>query len=155
MEFAIALAGFSGIVVALGKQPGRLAPADRFRLLNVLVLAFGAGFMAYLPMGLGHAGLGGSLLWRVCSGALLCFLVLTSVFTTVRIRRLPDDVRILFHPVVFWGSWISNGVGVSAQLLNILGLGFQPQFAAYFLGLVLLLLVAATQFARILFARPE
>jgi hypothetical protein len=28
-EFAIALAGFSGIVVALGKQPGRWAPADR------------------------------------------------------------------------------------------------------------------------------
>ena len=50
---------------------------------------------------------------------------------------------------------ISNGVAVSAQLLNLLGLGFQPQFAAYFLGLVLLLLVAATQFARILFARPE
>ncbi len=63
-EFAIALAGFSGIVVALGKQPGRWAPADRYRLLNVLTFAFGAGFMAYLPMGLAHAGLGGSPLWR-------------------------------------------------------------------------------------------
>ncbi len=155
VEFAIALAGFSGIVVALGKQPGRWAPADRIRVLNVLVFAFGAGFMAYLPMGLAHAGLDGSLLWRVSSGGFLCFLVLTFVFITIRMRRLPDDVRIILHPIVA-GLFITFiVVAALAQLLNILGLGFQPQFASYFLGLVLLLLIGAIQFARILFARPE
>ena len=155
VEFAIALAGFSGIVVALGRQPGRWAPADRIRVLNVLVFAFGAGFMAYLPMGLAHAGLDGSLLWRASSGGFLCFLVLTFVFVTLRMRRLPDDVRIILHPIVAGLFITSMVVAALAQLLNILGLGFQPQFASYFLGLVLLLLLGAIQFARILFARPE
>ena len=42
-----------------------------------------------------------------------------------------------------------------AQLLSLLGLGFQRQFTAYVLGLALLLLIGAIQFARILFARPK
>ena len=154
-EFAIALAGFSGIVVALGKQPGRWAPADRVRLLNVLLYAFTAGFMAYLPMGLAHAGLAGSLLWRVSSAGFLCVFLLGGVFITVNLRGLPDEVRILLNPIVFWASVIFGIIVILAQLLNILGIGFQPQFTAYFLGLVLTLLVGAIQFVRILFARPE
>jgi hypothetical protein len=155
-EFAIALAGFSGIVVALGKQPGRWAAADRFRLLNVLVYAFTVGFMAYLPMGLAHAGLAGSLLWRVSSGGFLCVLLIESVlFLSVIMRAVTDEVRILLNPIIYWTSWIFFAIVMLAQLLNILGLGFQPQFAPYFLGLVLSLLAGSSQFVRILFARPE
>jgi len=42
-----------------------------------------------------------------------------------------------------------------AQLLNLLSLGFQRQLTAYFLGLALLLLIGAIQFAHILLVRPE
>ena len=154
-EFAIALAGFSGIVVALGKQPGRWAPADRYRLLNVLGFAFGAGFMAYLPIGLAHAGLTGSQLWRASSGLFLCFGVLGSGFMVVRTRRLPDNVRALVHPVVRQISYTTSAIGLLVQLANVVGLGFTPQFSAYFLGLVVLLLNGSIQFTRILFVRPE
>jgi hypothetical protein len=155
VEFAITLAGFAGIVVALGKRPGQWAPADRYRLLNILMLSFGAGFMAYLPIGLAHAGLSGSSLWRVSSGGFLCFGVFTGGFTIARTRRLRGEVRVLLNPIVLWMSIVFGGVANLAQLLNVLGLGFQPQFAPYFLGLVLILLMSAIQFVRILFARPE
>ena len=154
-EFAIGLAGFSGIVVALGKRPGRWAPADRIRLLNVLLLAFGAGFMAYFPMVLAHAGLSGSLLWRSSSGGFLCAVIPMILFGLIRMQKLPDDVKGLLHPFVYWLAVISGLVTILAQLLNMVGLGFQPQFAPYFLGLVILLLNGAIQFARMLFARPE
>ena len=154
-EFAIALAGFSGIVVALGKQPGRWAPADRYRLLNVLIFAFGAGFMAYVPMGLAHAGLAGSHLWRVSSGLFLCFAVPGAILMFVRTRALPEDVRSLVNPLVRLISYTTSAVGILAQVLNLLGLGLEPQFSVYFLGLVLLLLNGSIQFTRILFVRPE
>ena len=78
-----------------------------------------------------------------------------SVFTGVRLRGLPDDVRILLHPIVYWATIIFIVIAMIAQFLNILGFGLQPQFASYFLGLVLLLLIGSIHFARILFARPE
>ena len=154
-EFAIALAGFSGIVVALGKQPGRWAPADRYRLLNVLTFAFSAGFMAYLPMGLAHAGLSGSPLWRASSGFFLCFEVVGAAVMIRRTRSLPNDVGAVLHPVVRQISYATSAIAILALLLNTLGLGFRPQFSAYFLGLVILLLNGSIQFTRILFARPD
>ncbi len=154
-EFAIALAGFSGIVVSLGNQPGRWSPADRSRLLNVLLFAFGAGFMAYLPMGLAHSGLTGSPLWRASSGFFLCFGVAGSVFMIRRMRGLPNDVRAVLHPVVRQISYATSAIAILALLLNTLGVGFRPHFSAYFLGLVVLLLNGSIQFTRILFVRPE
>ena len=154
-EFAIALAGFSGVVVALGKQPGRWAPADRYRLLNVLTFAFSSGFMAYLPMGLAHAGLSGSPLWRASSGFFLCFWVIGAAINIPRIRSLPNDVRAVLHPVVRQIAYTTFAIANLVLLLNTLGFGFRPQFSAYFLGLVILLLNGSIQFTRILFARPD
>ena len=154
-EFAIALAGFSGIVVALGKKPGRWAPADRYRLLNVLTFAFGAGFMAYLPMGLAHAGLSDSELWRASSGAFLFFCVAGSVFMIRRMRTLQEDVRSMVNPIVRAISFASSAIAILVLFLNVFGLAFRPQFTPYFIGLMVLLLNGSIQFTRILFVRPE
>ena len=118
VEFAIALAGFSGIVVALGKKPGRWAPADRYRLLNVLTFAFGAGFMAYLPMGIAHAGLSGPELWRVSSGAFLGFGVAGAVFMIRRMRTLEPDVRSMVNPIVRTISFGTTAVAMLVLLLQ-------------------------------------
>jgi len=111
--------------------------------------------MAYLPMVLAHAGLSGSLLWRSSSSGFLCAAVPGGVFLAMRVRRLPGDVRKFFHPLVYWLSAIFGLLVIFVQVLNLMGLLFQPQFAAFFLGLVLLLFIGAIQFTRILFARPE
>ena len=155
VEFSIALAGFSGIVVALGKQAGRWDPADRFRMLNILIIAFGAAFMAYVPMGLAHAGLSGSLLWRLSSGMLASFLTIILVFAILRMRSQPAEIRRLLNPTLRRLLVGGTAFVVLTQLANIVGLGFQPCFVLYFAALVWLLIAAALQFIRILFVRPS
>ena len=111
--------------------------------------------MAYLPMGVAHAGLSDSELWRTSSGAFLCFTLIGGASMTQRMRALPDDVRSLMNPVVRGISLATWFIMMLLQFLNLSGLGFKPQFVPYFLGLVLLLLNGSIQFARILFVRPE
>jgi len=36
-EIALGLAGFTGLLVVLGRQPGRFSPSEAFRLLVLLV----------------------------------------------------------------------------------------------------------------------
>ena len=74
---------------------------------------------------------------------------------TRRTRSLPNDVRAVLHPVVRQISYATSALAILALLLNTLGFGFTPQFSAYFLGLVILLLNGSIQFTRILFARPD
>ena len=111
--------------------------------------------MAYLPMGLAHAGLSDSELWRTSSGAFLCFVLIGGASMTQRMRALPDDVRSVMNPVVRGMSIATWILTMLLLLLNLSGLGFKPQFVPYFVGLVLLLLNGSIQFTRILFVRPE
>ena len=111
--------------------------------------------MAYLPMGVAHAGLSGSDLWRISSGAFLCFMLAGGVSMIHRMRTLPDDVRAVMSPVVRLTSVVTWIIAMFALLLNLSGLGLKPQFFPYFLALVVLLLNGSIQFTRILFIRPE
>ena len=61
-EVGIALAGFSGVVVALGQRSGN--PAGIGRLWLLLAQALGAVIFAFLPLLLESAGLEPSANWR-------------------------------------------------------------------------------------------
>lgn len=48
-EVSIALAGFSGLIVALRKNPGPLTPVQKYRLPVLLALSFGTLFLSFFP----------------------------------------------------------------------------------------------------------
>ena len=48
-EFAIVLAGFSGLVIAIGSNEGRSNPLVKQRTIVMLLLSFSAGFGSLLP----------------------------------------------------------------------------------------------------------
>ena len=49
-ELALGLAGFTGVLVVLGRQPGRFSPAEGFRLAVLLVASLSALFLSLVPL---------------------------------------------------------------------------------------------------------
>ena len=70
-EVGIALAGFSAVVVALGRRSG--GPFKAGRLWLLLAQALGAVIFAFVPLLLDAAGLEPSANWRVTNGAISVF----------------------------------------------------------------------------------
>ena len=51
-EFAIALAGFTGVVVVFGNRAGGWHPIDRYRIIIILLCSIGPAFFSLLPVGI-------------------------------------------------------------------------------------------------------
>ncbi len=83
IEVGIAIAGFTGIVIALSKRD---ANADsRALLISILLLtSIASVFFAFLPMLLSVAGLDDSTVWTASSAAFLAYI---SVVFSYRLRQ--------------------------------------------------------------------
>lgn len=154
-EFAVAIAGFTSVVVVFGHRGGEWRPVDRFRIANALWQSFGAGFFALLPSALQLLGLEGEGLWRVASALLMTFLLGILTLTSRNIRRLEPDDRAFLGRVVPAAMAGGTFVNTALQLWNASGLGPAPGPGLYFVGLLLLLTAAAVAFVRTIFLRPR
>ena len=149
-EIGIALAGFSGVVVALGHRSGRAGGIERLWLL--LAQALGAVIFAFVPLLLEAAGLGASANWRVTNGAI-------SVFGfSILIGILLEQGSLEYRR---WGWWGGIGVTLIAitiyVLLAIHAFGGSPGSGAFLnlLGLVWLLAMASMNFILLLLSEPS
>ncbi len=156
-EIGIALAGFSGVVVALGHRSGRTAGIARLWLL--LAQALGAVIFAFVPLLLEAAGLEPSATWRVTNGAISVFgcSIIIGIFleqgSLILEQSSPRHWR--------WGWWGGIGVTLIAitiyTLLAIHALGGFPSSGAFLnlLGLVWLLAMASMNFILLLVTEPS
>ncbi len=153
-QLALGLAGFTGIVVVFGRQPGRLRPVEVYRLANLLAISCEAMFLALLPFGLYYAGLQEESLWRFSSGFMIGLTVVLlagfSPSTTRFVRETPE----IFNLYVLTFLVTAHIANLVVQFLNVLGVFGRPNLGVYFFGLLWLLLHGFAQFARILFIRP-
>ncbi len=153
-EVGIALAGFSGVVVALGQRSG--SPRGFGRLWLLLAQALGAVIFAFVPLLLEAAGLEPSANWRVTNGAL-------SVFGFSILIGISLEQRLLLLYPRRWGWWGSFGVSLTAissaiyVLLAIYAFGGFPSSGAFLnlLGLVWLLAMASMNFILLLLGEPS
>lgn len=153
-EFAIALAGFTSVVVVFNRRGDEWAPADRFRVQQALTASLGAGVFALLPSALALCGLGDPAIWRGASGLLLVHFVAMIWFANRSMRRLDDEARSFLGPVVPALLRV-NATLVSLMLaLNTLGIGFGPGPGPFFLALLFQIGVAIVGFTRTVFVRP-
>lgn len=93
-EIAIAIAGFSGIVLAIG--PRRLSELrDGARLvLSVLILVTASTVVfAFLPLLLSSAGISEAVLWRSASSIYAIYLACIATYRAVQHRRLAAEDR--------------------------------------------------------------
>ena len=156
-EVGIALAGFSGVVVALGHRSGRAAGIARLWLL--LAQALGAVIFAFVPLLLEAAGLEPSANWRVTNGAI-------SVFGCSIILAIVLEQGSLILEQGSAGNWRLGwwgGIGVTLiaitiyVLLAIHALGGFPSSGAFLnlLGLVWLLAMAGMNFILLVVAQSS
>jgi len=118
IEVAIALAGFSGIVAAVGRRgAGHWSPVDQL-LLRVLLTAAGAALaFAFLPFLLIDV-IDPSLVWRICSGlhATFVFGILLYRFREVSVLGVTQALGKRATAFMFVGSSMAFMVSVSNAL---------------------------------------
>jgi len=154
-EISIGLAGFSGLVVALRKDPGPLDDIQKYRLRILFSLSFGAMFLALLPDTLVNFGVPDERVWFVSSAAIFTYSFLFNAWWIMSSGRMARVAPEIFS----WGAFSTMATGHTIVLLLQLAvmLGFLESRAPGVIGLGLIwyLVHAAQQFVRMLFIQPR
>ena len=153
-EFAVALAGFSAVAIALSHEPGALAPLDRFRALSLLSCALGAAFGASFVLIGGAFGASGPALWRGTSFGVLLIVIACTAIPLFLARRMSPADRNQLSSVLWVLSIGGNSVLAVVQLSNLAGLFGPPSPGPIMASLVWLLFFSALLFVRMLVNRP-
>ena len=150
-EVSIALAGFSGVALMLGRRSsGRLSRLEKRRLSFLLELTLGVFFLSVLPLVASAASVPDRLNLRLCAAALLAFNVVMGVLMLVRDAALSEEDR---SRLVRPSQRVSQALlAVLSACLLVVILGAWAQFAMsiYLASLTGLLLTAAFQFYHLL-----
>lgn len=152
-EVGLGLAGFTGILVALGRSGTAFSRPEVLRLLLLLVSSLGAVFLALFPVALHESGVDDLACWRLSSAILAVFTSVSLVYLGYQIQRHRGEFGAMYSPAVFAIVLTGSVATVLLQVSNAIGLGAPPRSGLYIFGLMWLLFLASLQFARILFVR--
>ena len=153
-EIAIALAGFSGVVVAFAHQ-GRLTRLDRWRFGSLLAVAMSAVATAFVPSILHYAGLTGPPVWRIASATFLVISIPFFVVLVPRVARIAIDAGATPPKAFILPTFGLSALNLAAQLCNVLGWPTEPGPALFLFGLVGWLIVSAIFFGLLVLGRPR
>jgi hypothetical protein len=148
------VAGFSGVVTAFTKRPGKLSAVEAYRLAVLLGITFGAVFLALLPVVLGQFGVAGERLWATVSSLMAVYsTVALAVFlySSRLMHRLAPEI---FNLYLMSAMAAGHAVNIVLQVVNALHPGAAHAAAIYTVGLCWYLVHAAVQFSRMLFVQP-
>jgi hypothetical protein len=142
-EVGVALAGFSGIAVSLGRRAqGEWDAADRLRLRDLLVAALGAALFGFLPVVLTTSGRSEAIALQY-SSALLAMYYLLAAATMLRgaSGRFGAMTWAMLLPTL-----------LILAMLSLVGAGSIHRAASfsYVLALFWLLIISGANFARLL-----
>ena len=149
-EIAIALAGFSGIVVAVQIRD-HAHPWDTFRAVALLITGFSMLVQALLPSSIHSFGVSGPSLWRLSSA--LCVVINLAPIIPV-FRNIPADFTSspYYRQIVFGSMAV---VAVVAYSINALALGTLGSFSLFYLGVLMNIPSTAVQFLAVIVIRPQ
>ncbi len=154
-ELALGLAGFTGVLVVLGRQPGRFSPAEAFRLSVLLAGAISALFLSLVPMVLADLGLDGPSLWRMTSIIASACLATTALLLRRPLHAFRQAGSDAYSPLVLYGLGIGAILAFCLQLANAVGWPWSPSPGPISVALIYLLTGGVVQFVRILFVRSD
>ena len=153
-ELALGVAGFSGVVMALGARPSEWLKADKLRLATLLGTSLGAMFLALLAIALAKLGLEIERVWRISS---LVFAVhLTILASRIvpggwEVTRSDGGITAPYTIAVFIPTVVVTVLTIIVMFANAFALMRFDAFGVFFSGLCILLLISGTQFVRLLF----
>lgn len=150
-EISIAFAGFSGLIVALRKNPGPLTPVQKYRLRVLLSLSFGTLFLSFFPELLRAFGKDEPFVWRFSSMAVMLYSLVFVAWWVVGSLRIARTAPEIFQWFVWSRMLVGHALIVGVQLFVLLTGRQELVPAAFLAGLIWYLLHAAQQFCRMLF----
>jgi hypothetical protein len=149
-----ALAGFAGVVVVFRSESVHgWSPIDKFRLRLLLtnsILSVTFCMIGLLLLTIKPAPPG---IWRWCSGAPLLILLPFAIATTKSFRRFDSRQLKNAHATLF-PFYLFVVLGTGGTLLQLCNVGILNAFWPFFAGIVIQLLAAMFQFARIILVPP-
>ena len=118
-QTGLGIAGFSGVMSAFMKRPGRLTNVETYRVAVLLGVSFGAMFLAFLPLALEALGWLGAPLWRTASATwqrspsspLTVFLVSSRSIC----RQAPE----IFNRWIFAATALGHVANIVLQIVNV------------------------------------
>jgi hypothetical protein len=153
-QIAVALAGFAGVVVVFRHESvHEWSPIDKFRLRSLLtnsVLPLGLSMIALLLLTIEPALTD---VWRWCSGIAFIVFVAFGIAITTSFRRL--DLRQSQAASAHFIFYLSATMGWGATLLQLYNVALLGAFWPFFSGIVVQLVAAMVQFARMILLPPE
>jgi hypothetical protein len=154
-QLAVAMAGFSSVVVAYGRrfEDGWKA-SDRIRLSLLVGDSLAVMFFALLPLVLQGYRLEASLIWGLASASLGLYVFTRSLMILPRVRGNVGTGMGSLHPLVIALTALCLVGTVALQIFNLLG----PQTVhagPFVTGLWLLLSSASMQFLRLVFTNLD
>jgi hypothetical protein len=148
-EFAIVVAGFTGLVHAIGSRDGAANPLVKLRTVTMLLYAFTAAFGSLLPT------LGQSLevidIWRFSAFGLTALLIANMAATLISSRVLLTIEERSQLSSWMWGlAMVGNSVFSILLLISLFGgLGVIGE-GAFFGALIWQLVLSAVLFTRLI-----
>ena len=148
-QLAVAFAGFASLATVLGRRTKPQSALDAARLRVLLLYSLPVAFLALLPGVLTHYGLSEPANWRVSCGVLVVvFMALGRSLRTGLVQTRVAGLR--HHPANVALISVLSAVPVLACAVVALGLGSRVAAPTFVVALILLLLVAAINFARLI-----
>jgi hypothetical protein len=150
MEFAVAIAGFSGITMAVLARSAVVHEAQAFRNSMLIAFALSAAFSSAMPAGCAHLGATGSQIWSwsSVSFALVCGALIVAPFA-VR-SSLSSESRSQLSRTIWIVSVGGTLLVLISQVVNAAGILGKAGSAPLYLGILWLILLAALMYARML-----
>jgi hypothetical protein len=153
-QIAVALAGFAGVVIVFRRESiHEWSPIDKFRLRLLLtnsILPLGLCMIALLLLTVAPPLTG---VWRWCSSVAFVVLLLFGIATTTGFRR--SDVKQSQSASANFIFYLFATLGIGATLLQLCNAVWFGAFWPFFTGIVLQLIGAMFQFARMILQPPE
>lgn len=151
MEFAVAIAGFSGISIAIQSRNAKVDAIREFRNKNLIIWSLCAAFGSALPEGVVYLGAEGPQVWSWSSYLYALFLASALSVPYASRSQLTPDERSRLSPFI-WVLGIGGTALVAlAQVVNGLGWLHSPSAAPLYWGVLWMILFASMQFYRNLF----
>jgi len=150
VEAAVAIAGFSGVVIVFGRRAtGEWTRVERARFKNLLITSFSVLFLSLLALVLLHAGASPATTWRIGSGIWSVIAIQQLVATIRNYIRIPrEDPQ---RPGVMVPI-IVLGLSVPVVFLSFGNVFALKEFWPFLTAQVWLFGVACYSFARLLFS---
>ena len=150
MEFAVAIAGFSGITMAVQARTAVVNELQAFRNTMLIAFSLSAAFASAIPQACTHLGATGSEVWSWSSASFSLVCGVLVVFPFLARSSISPESRSQLSKTIWFVSVGGMFFVLISQIVNAAAVVGTPGPAPLYLGILWMIALAALMYARML-----